>query len=284
MVNKLKSIAVSGVAIAAICAGAAFAQDQDAQLEAERRAAAAAAQRAEAENLEKLGTAVAMETENLKIAQASQTRVDQLSDQARDLLEDFRTVGRQIDDTRIYNAQLSKQIASQREELQRLEESISEVSLIRRQITPLMLEMIDTLDSFVSNDIPFRRDQRMERIEELRGFMDRGDISAAEQFRQILETYQKENEFGRTVENYTGSVMHGGEERQVEFLRIGRIFLGYKAQEQDTDIVGVWNRETGSYEPLDGSYARVIEAGLRFSKKQANPELLVLPVHAPEAR
>ncbi|RME62495.1 MAG: DUF3450 domain-containing protein [Alphaproteobacteria bacterium] len=265
MVNKLKSIAVSGIAIAAMCAGTALAQMESAPME-------------------KLDQAIAMERENLKIAQASQQQVDKLSDEARDLLDKFRTVSRQIDDTRIYNAQLSKQIASQREELARLEESIAEVSLIRRQITPLMLEMIDTLESFVKNDLPFRRDQRLDRVAELRSFMDRGDISAAEQFRQILETYQKENEFGRTVENFTGSVMHGGEERQVEFLRIGRIFLGYKAQEQDTDIVGVWDRAAGDWRPLDGSYARVIEAGLRFSKKQANPELLVLPVPAPEAR
>ena len=56
---------------------------------------------------------------------------------------------KQIEGLRVYNRQLEKQISGQRQEMEQLARSIDEVTIIERQITPLMLRMIEGLDQFV---------------------------------------------------------------------------------------------------------------------------------------
>ena len=91
---------------------------------------------------------------------ASQTRVDELTDQTRDLLDEYKTVLREVEGLRIYNAQLDRQIANQNEEMEQLNASIDQVTVIERQITPLMLEMVDGLEQFINLDVPFLLDER----------------------------------------------------------------------------------------------------------------------------
>lgn len=65
----------------------------------------------------------------LALAQASQKRIDKLQDDTDSLLNQFKTVSKQIEDLRVYNAQLDKQLANQRTVLNDLDESIN-LSLI----------------------------------------------------------------------------------------------------------------------------------------------------------
>lgn len=257
-IKTLRDLALSGVAIAALGIGAVSAQAQD------------------------VDSVVSEGQQANQLAQQSQQRVDQISDETDKLVNDYRTLSRQIDDIRIYNEQLRRQIASQLEEIANLDESINNIDVIRRQVLPEMIEMVDGLEEFIKLDMPFRRQERLDRVADLREFLDSGDISPAEQFRQIMETLQAEAEFGRTIEHYRDTVNHNGEDRQVEVLRIGRVALMYKAEGQNTNVLGMWDQAAGAWTALPSSYAAQIETGLRFSKKQATAQLLVLPVSAPE--
>ena len=71
------------------------------------------------------------------------------------LLNEYKTVLKEIEGLRVYNRQLEKQIASQEEEMAQLTTSIDEVTVIERQITPLMIRMIDGVEQFVELDLPF---------------------------------------------------------------------------------------------------------------------------------
>lgn len=219
--------------------------------------------------------------ETQKLAQESQQRIDKLVDQTNDLLTKYKTVLKEIEGLRVYNRQLEKQISNQEKEMTELNESIDNVTEVERQITPLMLRMVDALEQFIELDVPFQMDVRREGIVRLRDLMDRSDVAASEKFRNVLEAYQIESAYGRTFEAYEGQIDIEGQEQNVDFLQVGRIALLFQTRDGETS--GAWNQTTRSWEILSNSYRTSITQGLRVARKQAAADrLLPLPIPAPE--
>lgn len=218
--------------------------------------------------------------EKVEAAQQSQDRVDEIADETYDLLQEFKTVNKQIEGIRVYNAQLDRQIANQRQTMKDLEESIENATLMERQIMPLTIKMVDALERFVELDMPFEKEERLTQIEQVRGNLDSSRYSAAEKFRQVLELYDIESEYSRTVDQFDGMVEIGDQERQVTFLRVGRIALLF--QTPDQKITGAWNKETESWEQQN-DFRSAVAKGIRIAKQQAAIDILTLPIPAPEA-
>ena len=103
--------------------------------------------------------------------------------------------------------------------------------------------------------------------------MERADVSLAEKYRRVLEAYQVETEYGRTIEAYQDDLILEDETRTVNFLRIGRVGLYYLTL--DGQEAGAWNE---GWQSLDDSYRQAIDKGLKVAKKQLPPDLLVLPL------
>ena len=214
-------------------------------------------------------------------AAKSQVKIDKLADETRGLLGDYKTVNKQIDGLKVYNTRLQKQIDNQLRRISDIENSISQVVVIQRQMTPLVIRMIDGLEQFIELDVPFHIDERRQRIAFLRGNLDRSDVSVAEKFRQILEAYKIETEYGRKIDAYKGSVQIDGTERDVNFFRVGRVALLY--QTTDTEVSGAWDQASRSWVSLDsGEYRNAIMKGLRIARKEASIDVLALPIAAPE--
>lgn len=211
-------------------------------------------------------------------AASSQAKIDKIADQTQAKLQQFRSVNKETEGLDIYNAQLQKQIQSQLDEMNRLNTDIDRVSVIERQITPLMLRMIDGLEQFVSLDVPFLPQERADRIAGLKSMMDQADVAVSEKFRRVLEAYQVEVGYGRTIEAYSGLLTLNGQERDVDFLRIGRVALMYITR--DGSMLGRWDVEGNDWQPLDAEYRMHITKGLRMAKKQMAPDLLTMPIKA----
>ncbi len=209
-------------------------------------------------------------------AAKSQEKINGITDQIDSKLQQFKTLMKEIEGLEVYNTQLRKQINNQEQEMADLNSAIDEVSVVERQITPLMMRMIDGLEQFVALDVPFLPEERSNRVADLRAMMDRADVAASEKFRRVMEAYQVEMDYGRTMEAYSGIHSINGQERDVEFLRLGRTALIY--QTRDASMQGVWNKQTRQWEELDSSYRTQITKGLRMAKKQLAPDLLMLPV------
>ncbi len=225
---------------------------------------------------EQLERAVSQRTEVNKGSIASQSRVETLSDETDELLTRYRGVLRQIESLRTYRSQMDEMIESQETELSALGRQLDQIELVSRDVTPLMLKMIHALEKFVSLDIPFLEKERMERVADLGQLMRRADVTEAEKYRTIMEAYQIENEYGRTIEAYRSTLVQGGKETTVDFLRIGRIALVY--QTLDGSEAGAWSQATRAWEPLDGSYRNSIRDGLRIARKQAAPDMIRIPL------
>ena len=216
----------------------------------------------------------------IKEGQKSQQQIDELADQTGDLVSEYRTVLKMVEGLRIYNDLLQKQVDSQLSEIDALTESIDQVSLIERQVVPLMVRMIDALEEFIHLDVPFLPDERSDRVAGLRAMMLRADVTAAEKFRRVLEAYQIEGDYGRTIEAYKGNLELDGSEREVDFLRIGRVVLIYQAAGGDS--IGVWDQDRGGWRDLPvAEYRQQVTQGLRMARAQVPPDLLTLPVPAP---
>ncbi|MAG30688.1 MAG: hypothetical protein CL908_07345 [Deltaproteobacteria bacterium] len=214
----------------------------------------------------------------------SQKRVEEIASATDSLIAEFRLTNKKIESLQIFNRQLSQVIESQNEELASLQRQIDDVEEVGRAVTPLMLKMIDALDKFVALDIPFLAEERKDRVDSLRVLMRRSDVADAERYRRILEAYQIESDYGRTIDSTSGTVPKNGEEVPVDFLRIGRIGLLY--QTRDGEEVGVWKRNDdgrgGEFVQLDRSdYGNWISEGLRVAKKQAAPQLIRVPLPPP---
>ncbi len=215
-------------------------------------------------------------------AKASQAKIDRLADETRNLLSDYKTVMKQVEGLKVYNARLERQIANQERRIEDIDASIAEAAVIQRQIPPLVVRMLDGLEQFIALDMPFDLDTRMGNIEAVRANLDRSDVTSAEAFRQVLELYNIELQYGRGIEAYPDTIEIDGSERDVDILRVGRVSLVY--QTTDGTETGAWNNEARAWESLSsGDYAAAVRKGVRIAKKQATIELLNMPVVAPEA-
>lgn len=213
-------------------------------------------------------------------AAKSQKRVDETSDQTAELITEYRATLEQIESLKAYNGQVERLVAAQSSEIESLREQIDNATTIAREITPLMLRMLDSLEQFVELDVPFLLKERRERIATLKEIMGRADVTDAEKYRRIIEAYQVENEYGRTVEAYTGPLSGDKDKRTVNFLRVGRIVLAYETL--DGREVGTWDQKSKQFVALPSEYRSAIRKGIRIARKQAAPDLMRLPVQAPE--
>tara|TARA_Y100001934_G_scaffold283497_1_gene403756 strand:- start:4080 stop:4856 length:777 start_codon:yes stop_codon:yes gene_type:complete len=214
-------------------------------------------------------------------AKRSQAKIDALTEETRKLLSEYKTVLKEIEGLRVYNRQLQRQINNQETEMAKLANSIDQVTLIERQITPLMLRMIDGLDQFVGLDLPFLLDERSDRIERLREMMERADVQASEKFSQILRAYQIENEYGRTMEAYGDTINVGGTELKADVLKVGRVALVY--QTPDGEVTGRWDASNNEWVELGDEYTTPVRNGIRMARKQLSVDMLSLPVQVPGA-
>ena len=213
-------------------------------------------------------------------AQESQAKIDALTEETRELYSDYKVVLKEIEGLRVYNDQLRKQIRNQEEEMAQISKSIDEVTVIERQITPLMIRMIDGLEQFVALDMPFFLQERQDRVERLREIMDRADVAVSEKFSQVLRAYQTENDFGRTVNAYTDTIEVNGTNLIVDVLQVGRVALLYQSSEGEQ--TGRYNAQTSRWEELDDSYIGSVRNGLKMARKQLTSGLFGVPVVAPE--
>jgi len=139
--------------------------------------------------------------------------------------------------------------------------------------------MINALDQFVSLDIPFLLEERTNRVANLRELSARADVSVGEVYRRIMEAWQIENDYGRAVDTYRETLELGGQTREVDFLKIGRVAYMYITL--DGSEAGVWDTQAAAWEDAS-DYTAGVKQALKMARKQAAFDLVTLPIPAPQ--
>lgn len=218
--------------------------------------------------------------DNTADLKAAQERINGIAEQTDKLLQEYKVVNKQIEGLKVYNAQQELQIADQEKSLATLEESIANAATMERDIAPLMVSMIDALEQFVELDLPFSQEERRERVAKLRDNLGRSNLSTAEKFRQVLEAYSIELDYGNNIDSYTETVAVNGAEQDVNILRIGRIAMMYQTKDQSQSAV--WSTEAGGWQSLDSGWNSDIAEGIKIAKKQSPINIMNVPVAAPQ--
>lgn len=203
----------------------------------------------------------------------SQKRVDKIADDRTSLADEYRNTLRESDSIKLYLEQLRAQLKSQQDEMNIIRGEAREIERTNVEILPLMQDMLAAFSQFVALDMPFLVEERKERVQKLNEMMPRADVTVSEKFRRILEAYQIEVDYGRTIEGYRGNLTG----KEVDFLRVGRVGLMY--QTPDGKETGYWDRDKKAWTP-DNSYADGVREGLKVARKQTSPDLLVVPIQA----
>lgn len=206
----------------------------------------------------------------------SQLNINALDEKKRALIDQVNSLQAEAESLEIYNQYLAKLLADQDSEKLSLNAQITSIVETRQGLVPLMVAMLENLQTFIGLDAPFLVSERQQRLSQLQNMMTKSDVSDAEKFRRLLTAYHIEAEYGSKMGQYQGDLTLDGVDRTVNYFYLGRIVL--VAVSLDSRRVWLWDRSNNGWINIDASYARDINKAIRIAQKTDIPALLKLPL------
>ena len=208
----------------------------------------------------------------------SQQRINQMDDATRQMLERYRVLLKENTQLQNYSNQLAALLEDQNRHIQRYKDEIATANEFERGVLPMLARMIHALENFIKRDSPFLQEERLAHIKELATLMRSSNTNAAEKFSQVIHAYQDEISYGNNIETYRGEIILNGEPKTVDFLRVGRNILIY--QTFDQKVRAVWDEAKQDWQSVGDEYRRPIHQAILIARKQAAPNIFILPVPA----
>ena len=213
-------------------------------------------------------------------AAKSQEKINGLFEQSQELLVEYRAVIDQTENLKIYNDYLARLVGDQQRVINSLQRQIDSISETKQNIVPLMGRMIDSLEKFINLDVPINKDERLDRVQRLRDVMGNSSVTVSEQFRQVLDAYSIENEYGNRIQSYQGTIDVNGTNVAVDFFNLGRTAL--LALTLDQQKAWAWDNTARKWEQLGGEYLDSTIQAVRMAKGLVPEDLIKLPIKAAE--
>jgi len=121
---------------------------------------------------------------------------------------------------------------------------------------------------------------KLERSIEDASLIERQIVPLMLRFRQVLDAYSTESNYGKTIDVYTEELNLDGASKTVNILQVGRAGLYY--QTIDGVESGYWDKSDKQWKSLDASHNEGITNAIRISQGKASKDLMTLPIAAPE--
>ena len=236
------------------------------------------------------GAAVAQLDQTLNVARQNtnegaqtQRRIDQLDDQRTDIELEYRALLEQIESQRLFVEQQQVFIRSQENEVESLTSQIERVDDIQTDLAPMMREMVQTLEEFVNLDLPFRlegENGRLARIEHLYELVDDPEISPAERYRVILNAYDIEASYGRSVTSYEDHIVDENNiPVEVTVLQIGRVAVIRQYPDKHMTML---HNGSSEWVDLPSSYEANVTRAIRIAQEVTTPSVFLTPLPGPQ--
>ena len=208
-------------------------------------------------------------------AEQVQDQINQLDDQRTDMVREYRTLLQRRDAADLYAKQQELVVQSQEEEIASLTDQLGSIDDITAQTVPMLLGMIEDIKTFVAADLPFKTDERQIRLDGLDAIMETANVSPAEQYRLIMEAYQAEMEYGRTISTWQEEINIDGNPTTVDMFLYGRVAFVYVTP---NGKAARYNRISGEWEAVKGGYVADINKSIRVAQAKAQQDVLFAPV------
>jgi hypothetical protein len=195
-----------------------------------------------------------------------------LIDQIRDLKTRVTWLKYQKDKHDVYIKRVKQNIAD-------LEFKKAEALRVREQLDPYLEQVVNELDEFVKNDMPFLTEERQRRLTFLReNVLNNYQLEMSEKLRQVLEALQVETKYGSNVLSMDTTLNLKGADTEVTLILLGRVTMFYLTL--DNAHVGRWDKETRQWEQLPDRFIRPIRRLLDIADRKRIVELIELPLGA----
>lgn len=207
---------------------------------------------------------------------ASQQRIENLDDDADQMVREYRAVLQQKDNIALFVDQQDIYLESQKAEIQSLRKQLATVEQIKQGMVPMMLEMTNAIEQSILDDLPFEREARLADIERVKAYMGNPNVTPVEQYRLILNAFKKEVNYGTQ-----GAVAYEGAHPEkpgdvVDFVRFGRVSFVYMSK--DRSELARYNLDTRSWDQIDPKGTAAIVTAIRVAKEEKAPDMLSAPI------
>ncbi|MDN3616946.1 MAG: DUF3450 domain-containing protein [Vibrio gallaecicus] len=213
---------------------------------------------------------------------SSQKVINKSSEATLALKAEIERLQEEVKNLEIYHDHLAALVNSQNQEAASIDAQIDQIKYTRQGVVPLMYQMIDGLHVIVEQDMPIKKEQRLERVEKLQSMMVRADVSDAEKYRRILEAYQIEMDYGIKLGVYQGRMaLNGGEAGNEQIIEADILHLGRTsliARNLNGSQYWSWNQTSKQWLELDPSMKTDLDKAYDIAGQQAAPSLITLPV------
>lgn len=222
-----------------------------------------------------LDRAIATGEQATRRAEQVQQQINQLDDERSDMVGEFRTLLQRKTAAELYARQQAAAVESQEREIASLTDQLARVDEITSQTVPMLEALVDDLDTFIDADLPFRIEQRKERVARLREYLVDPNISVTERYRQIMDAYTAEMESGRKTDTWTETIDVDGSPVQVNMVLFGRVALVY--MDPTGRYAKRYDRDTQTWVDLEGRYKPEIDKAIRIIQGKRTQDVMYVP-------
>lgn len=220
---------------------------------------------------QELNTIKNLSSELVNIRQEIETLHSEINFEKDNYRDQLRAYSNQKSDLNLKISRAELNAAELERELKKLAELNQQTSNI--EVTNAVNQSINTLIPSIENSIPFKREQRLEALNDIANRLNAGVITPNRAANQLWAFIEDELAMGRSSGLYNDTVEINGQPSLVKTLRLGKVAMFYQSQSGDYGLISQQNNtwsnkmissatDIAQLDKLFDAYAKNIRNGL----------------------
>jgi hypothetical protein len=208
--------------------------------------------------------------------QQTQKKQEAWAEEKSDYAARYRAAKAQVDYLEKTKAFEEKEVSSLDAGIAELERRMVESAKLKDNLEDSLNVVVNRLDEWVKQDIPFLVKERSDRLASVREAIAKPEVTGAEKLRRVLEALQVEANYGNTVDVSQERIKVGNDEISADVIRIGRVSVYWRSP--DGKRVGEFDRASNQWVELDRKYLNSIADVREMVMRLRSTKVITLPL------